>query len=122
MFNKVVIKGSEYIIKHVKQNNISEYTLYHMNQQIGKIETFDVSTISYFHIESQYRNNGYGSFLLNYLADKLKQQQYSVLTVTPSTTSINFYKQNGFDQYYKLKYCVIRWFYKLDKHKYHKFL
>ncbi len=130
---KIIIKGIEHVIKYEKNQWSNIYTLYKNNNFIGVIETpteyneywktkQDISRVSYLNIFDGYKNNGYGTFLINYITHILKNKNCTIMSVASSTSAIPFYLKNGFKKYDGIENIFTRYRYNLNTHLYYKFI
>jgi ribosomal protein S18 acetylase RimI-like enzyme len=108
MNKSVLIKNYIYIITHSKyyvcSGLINRYIIYKDDIQIGIIEELEDTTdkskshIAYLHVNDKFRNNGFGTYLIEYLSNKINSTQ-KVLHVVSSNNAKIFYEKNGFKKY-----------------------
>ena len=62
-----------------------------------KVFNSHLAYITNVHTLSTYRNKGYGTILLNYIKDDLKEKGCEMAIVWPSKKSAQWYERNGFN-------------------------
>lgn len=109
------------ILNRIKNNKYEIYGLLNKNELIGyasllKNNKIPVSLLDYLGVSKKYRNNGYGSIILNYL----KSMKLNIIVENESILEndtkeekeikirrINFYKRNNFIYKYNNAACGI---------------
>ncbi len=56
---------------------------------------------------AQYRNNGIGSALLDYIKQQLVAQKCELVFAWPSDNSVRWYKRNGFTDVNEIYQCTL---------------
>ena len=76
---------------------------------------FNKNQIAYLGVDKQYRNIGYGSFLVDHLSKILKKEGCKHIEVNSSSSANIFYEKNGFKP---SGGSLNRWYYGLDSQYY----
>ena len=109
MNKHIIIKNVIYIMSHSKHEYcmftrpINRYILKKDGQhlQIGIIEELEdasdksKSHMAYLYVNEEFRNNGFGKYLIEYLSNELKNTKKE-LHVISSNDAKKFYEKNGF--------------------------
>ena len=96
-------KEKDYIYE-LKENNFALYLIIKLKEQIiGFIGThliFEQAQITQFTINKQYQNKTYGSILINYLHEYIKDNGIEVISLevrVSNIKAINFYKKHKYN-------------------------
>ena len=107
MNKTVIIKNIIYTISHSKHEYcmftrpINRYILKKEHIQIGIIEELEdasdksKSHMAHLNVNEEFRNNGFGKYLIEYLSNELKNTKKE-LHVVSSNDAKKFYEKNGF--------------------------
>jgi len=138
MNKNVIIKNVIYIMSHSKHEYymlsrpINRYILKKDGQhlQIGIIEELEdasdksKSHMAYLSVNEEFRNNGFGKYLIEYLSNELKNTKKE-LHVISSNDAKKFYEKNGFNIYRTYRENIITFLFGngyISNNKYYKIL
>ncbi len=72
-----------------------------------KVNKSSIAYLTNVHTMSRYRNMGYGTELLSYIKDYLREKGCELTFVWPSNNSVNWYQRNGFNAENDIMECEL---------------
>ena len=72
-----------------------------------KVNKSYIAYLTNVHTMSEYRNKGYGTELLSYIKNYLKEKGCELIFVWPSDNSVNWYQRNGFNAENEIMECEL---------------
>ena len=72
-----------------------------------KVNKSYIAYLTNVHTMSKYRNMGYGTKLLSYIKNYLKEKDCELIFVWPSNNSVNWYSKNDFKAENEIMECEL---------------